>query len=389
MKNIFFSIILLTLFARCGNKTAPETAQTNAETPAASETIRLSRGQLEKSGIALGQPELRSIATTLTANGMVVVLPQSKATVTSKIGGRIEQFFIHEGQQVKKGQVLMSIASNAIFDLQQAYLQAKADLMFWEKELERQKTLSSQNVGATKNYEEARSKYAHTQGDVQVAAAKLRYLGIDLGNLDNPDRLNLAQTVVITAPISGNVSSVLVNLGASVGEGTTVCNIVGLDDLHAHVEVFAKDIGRVQPGQMTFIRFPNTALPQLRAEVEYISRELNPDTKTFSLHVHLPASKGNSYLPGMPIIAEIQTRAGARTMALPEAAVLHDGRASYCFIALNPDKETIDFQKIVFEPTLQNGGWIGIPEGLLTGKTVVLRGANLIEGQMRRGEMEE
>lgn len=391
MKNIFFSIATLFMFSGCGNKSTSEATVAEAAVTAttAPQTVILTREQLQRAGIELGQPEQRSIAATLTANGTVVVLPEDKATVSSKIGGRIEQFFIHEGQQVQKGQALMRIASSAVFDIQQAYLQAKADLIFLDKELERQKTLSAQNVGATKLYEEAQSKYFRAKGDLQTAAAKLEYLGIGLENLNHPDQLKLANSITVRAPISGNVSEIPVNIGANVGEGTSLCNIIGLDDLHAHIAVFAKDMAFVQPGQAVTVRFPNTAYPPLNTKIEYISREIDQASKTYALHIGLPTAKGHSYLPGMPVVADIQLQGGAPGLALPEAAVLHDGNSAYCFIAVNPGGDNIEFQKVAFEPSAQGGGYVGVPPALLDGKTVVLRGANLVDGEMRRGEMEE
>ena len=382
MKHIIFSIITLTIFAGCGSNTSEQSEQPAASTP--ENTITLTREQLQKSGIELGQPEQRKIAATLTANGVVAILPDNKATVTSRIGGMIEQFFVHEGQNVKKGQALMSISASAVFDIQQAYLQAKADLIFLQKELERQKTLSGQQVGATKSYEEIQSKFERANSDLQVADAKLRYLGIDPTNLDR----QLAKTVVVTAPISGNVTSIPVNLGASVGEGTILCNIVGLDDLHAHIEVFAKDIAFVKEGQEVTIHFPNSAAAVMETKVEYISRDLDPETKTYSLHIPLTATKQHNYLPGMPVVAEIKTQGGIPVTALPESALITDGQKVYCFAVVNPEPDKVTFQKLEFEPGLRSGGWMAVPENLLNGKTVVIRGANLVDGEMRKGEME-
>lgn len=391
MKYLLLSISILWIAAGCGSAAAPETpvAQADVSDKPAHEAVTLSRSQLQSAGIELGMAEQRAIASTLLVNGTVAVLPDGKATVSSKIAGRIEQFFIHEGQQVQKGQALMSVSAAAIFDLQQAYLQAKADLIFLEKELERQKTLSSQQVGASKLYEEAQSKYFRAKGDQQTAAAKLQYLGIGLENLEHPERLQLSQTVVVRAPIGGNVTHIPVNLGASVQEGTLLCNIVGLNDLHAHLEVFAKDIPLVREGQAVSIRFPNTNFTPLQTKLEYISRDLDPESKTYSLHVHLPVSKNSHYLPGMPVTAEIQTQSAAGSWALPEAAVLRDGNTSHFFVATEGPGDAIAFQKVVFEPTLRGGGYIGVPEGLLDGKKVVLRGANLVDGELRKGEMQE
>lgn len=386
MKHTFFSILTLTILAGCGSNTPEQT--TEPEKPTSENTVTLTREQLQKAGIELGQPEQRKIAATLTANGEVALLPEDKATVTSRISGMIEQFFIHEGQNVKKGQALMSISASAVFDIQQAYLQTKADLIFLQKELERQKTLSTQQVGAAKNYEEVQSKFARANGDLQVAAAKLRYLGIDPSNLDRNDHLQLAKSVIVTAPISGNITGVPVNLGASVSEGTILCTIVGLDDLHAHIEVFAKDIAFVKEGQEVTVRFPNSPVAPIETKVEYISRDLDPETKTYSLHIHLPAPKQNTYLPGMPVVAEIKTEGGVPVTALPESALITDGQTVYCFLVDNPGPDKITFQKLEFEPGLRTGGWMAVPENLLIGKTVAIRGANLVDGEMRKGDME-
>ena len=383
MKNILFYILIVGILSGCNNTpTTPTVAET-----APVEGIVLNNAQIEKAGIELGMLTERNIAATFSANGVVATLPEGKATVTAKMAGRIEQFFVHEGQNIQKGQALVSISSSTIFDLQQNYLQVKADLIFLEKECARQKTLSSQNVGATKNYEEAQSKLARAKGDVQAIAAKLRYLGIGLEQLDNPDNLNLAKTIIVTAPMSGNITSIPTNLGARVEEGTLLCNIIGLDNLHAHVEVFAKDIALVQTGQPISLRFPNASLPALNAKIEYISREMDPERKTYALHIALP-NNSKGYLPGMPLVADIQTNSMA-LMAIPESAVLQDGETSYCFVVVASNNETVTFKQQPIEPQLRGNGWIGVANGVLDGKKVVLRGANLLEGEMKKGEMQE
>jgi cobalt-zinc-cadmium efflux system membrane fusion protein len=383
------ALFAASLLSACNSGNAPaETETTTAAAPAV-ETVSLLRTQVNTYGITAVSAELREMSPTLYANGTVVVLPEDRATVNAKIAGQVERFFIHEGQNVRAGQPLMSITSSAIFELQHRYLQAKADLVFLEKELERQRTLSSQNVGATKNYEEVQSRYFRAKADLQTASAQLKYLGIGLDGLQNPDQLDVTRSVTVTAPIDGNVSEVMVNLGASVGEQVPLCHIVRLSDMHAHVAVFAKDIGLVREGQTVSVQFPNTGLPAVQADVEHISKEMDPDQKTYALHVHLPAVKGNSFLPGMPVTAQIQTTEKRRTLAVPEAAVLHDGSEYYCFVALDSGGEKIDFQKVVFEPTVQSGGWVGLPEAQFQGKTVVVKGTNWVDGELRKGEMQE
>jgi membrane fusion protein, heavy metal efflux system len=387
MKNILFSAAILLFLAGCGNQNTPENTDATPATAASTEKISLTADQMQKSGIEVAIPTEQGIAAALTVNGTVAVLPEGKATVSSKIAGRVEQILVHEGQNVQKGQVLARVSTSVLFDIQQAYLQAKADLIYLEKELERQKTLSQQQVGAGKNYEEAQSKYARAKGDLEAAAAKLSYLGIGTEQLNNPGQLSLAKSVAITAPIAGNVSAIHVHLGAPVNEGTLLCNVVGLDHLHAHVEVFAKDIALVSPGQTAVVRFPNSSLPEINAKVEYISRELSTDSKTYSIHIPLPAN-GKNWLPGMPLQVDIHTNK-VQALAVPEAALLHDGTETWLFVANSMPDGTMAFEKVNVMPTLRGGGWVALPDAGLTGKKVVVKGAHLIHGEMKRGEMAE
>lgn len=393
MKHIIFALLPLLFLSSCGDTPpAAESSSSSAAAPeaAAPATVSLTEEQMRSAGIETGAPENRVLTSALTANGEVAVLPEGRATVSSKLAGRVERFFIHEGQNVRKGQALMSISSSALFDLQQAYLQAKADLVFLEKEVARQKTLSGEQVGASKMYEEAQSKYLRAQADLQATAAKLKYLGIGVEHLADAAQPNLASTVVVTSPLDGNISSVSVNLGASVTEGTALCHIVNLSDLHAHIEVFTKDIASVQVKSKAVVRFPNTAFPALQTEVEFISRDMSSDSRTYALHIHLPAaSGGHQFLPGMPVTAEIQTGAGAMQPALPESAVLHDGNTSYCFVVRGQSGNRMEFERLEFVPTGSSGGWVGVPAEVLQGKLVVLRGAHLVDGEMRKGDMEE
>ena len=68
--------------------------------------------------------------------------------------------------------------------------------------------------------------------------------------------------------------------------------------------------------------------------------------------------------------------------------VLVDGTETYCFIQESQNGQETTFRKIIFEPVLRGGGWVGLPEDLFKGKSIVVTGANLVDGEMRKSEME-
>ncbi|MEI6409137.1 MAG: efflux RND transporter periplasmic adaptor subunit [Bacteroidota bacterium] len=386
MRNTFFILFILLLGSSCREKN--ESAN-NVSLPAPTlpERITLTREQMKMMGIETGAATTQALASGFSANGIVAVLPQNRAAVTAKMGGRLEEILVHEGQNVRKGQILFKIASSAVFDIQQSYLHAKADLLLLEKELDRQRSLQNSNAGAAKNLEEVQSHYFRAKADLESAAAKLQYLGISTDKLQQADHLQLSPAFPVIAPIAGNVTEIPISLGQSVGEGITLCNIVNASEhLHAHVEVFAQQATAIREGQPVLIHFPGGQHADMRSNVEYVSREINPNTRTVSLHVPLP--DGNGIVPGMPLVAMVEQKPESMP-ALSEAAVLHDGASLYCFVVEKEDAGAVTFRRSPLTARLNTQGFFGLDQAATNGKRFAISGVPILEGELKKGVMQE
>jgi cobalt-zinc-cadmium efflux system membrane fusion protein len=385
MYKILSVISMLGLLAGCSNSSQPNTQKVTS--PNAQGTISLTTGQLHMMGIEIGSVELRQIPTTIIANGTVMVLPQNRASVTAKSAGRIEEILVHEGQNVKKGQPLFRLAVPGLIDIQQAYLHARADLIFLEKEYERQRVLQAGNAGAAKNLEEVQSKYFRAKSDLHSAESKLTYLGVATDGLVDPDHLRLTPMITVYAPIGGNVTEVPISLGQSLPENAALCQIINAaEHLHAHVELFARDAGSVQEGDQVVLRFADGRHPEVRSKVEYISQELNATTRTVSLHVPIPDGKG--IVPGMPLQA-IFEHAPVKKCSAPEAAILAEGESFFGFVVEKESEGKVTFRRKPLLAGAPSEGFVPLDTSIHPGTRMALRGAYILEGEMKKGDMQE
>jgi membrane fusion protein, heavy metal efflux system len=383
MKNILFIIAILA-FSACNKKekTTTETVE-KTETTSSTDTIRLTQEQLQLMKVELGKPERRQMQGIITANGKVTVLANDMADITALFKGRVEKINVHEGQFVKKGDVLMELISPDMINLQEDYLKAKSELHFLTQELDRQRIMAKENVGANKNLQEIESKVFYQNTMLKSAEAKLK-----LAHLPPPQYDSDFETkILIKTPISGYLDHFPVSIGTTVNEGMKLAHVESFDDLHLDIALFEKDLQQVKPNQKVRVRFADPSLPETTGHIEYVGRDIDPITKTATLHVPFTPPSGKIIATDMSVVASIETDNNS-ALALPESAVVQDEDKFYCFTLENTKDKTLIFKKVEILLRGKNNGWLGVSDEL-NGKTVVLRGANVLLGESKKSAMAE
>ncbi|MGH9707834.1 MAG: efflux RND transporter periplasmic adaptor subunit, partial [Candidatus Acidiferrales bacterium] len=207
--------------------------------------------------VAVAQQAAAGRQALLNASGYVT--PRRRATVASKITGRVTGVFFDEGLRVHTGQILATLDES---DAQRALTSAVADrnatqagiadlqvqLQNAEIELRRARELEAQGVGTQENLDNAamaanslKAKIALTKEQVDAAVARI---GEAQQNVDN---------CVIRAPFDG----VIVSKDAQVGEmvspisagggftRTGIATLVDMNSLEIEVDVNEAFIARV------------------------------------------------------------------------------------------------------------------------------------------------
>lgn len=188
----------------------------------------------------------------------------------------------------------MKVLQNADYiQLQQDYVDNKSQLEFLEAEYKRQQELAKENVNSQKILLQSKTQYQSMLAKVSGLKSKLSLLGISSTQIESG---NFQSTISLTAPISGYVTQVNVNIGMFVNPTDVMFKIVDTEHLHAELTVFEKDVPKLKIGQKVRFTLANETVERI-ATVYLIGREIGED-RTVRIHCHLDKEDGE-LLPGM------------------------------------------------------------------------------------------
>ncbi len=331
-------IVIAALFAACGGGAATEDeghgGQGEEEGHGGGSTVTVSPQQFAAIDGVLGKVEMKDLTTALKATGFLKVPPQNVADVTAALGGTVREVLVQEGDHVKKGQALASIADQAIIDLQRDYLDTKARLVYAKAELDRQTELAGANVSAQKTLQQATAEHASLRASVNANAELLRLINID------PDKLNadaIRSTGSIVSPIDGTVAHIAVNVGSKVSGDATMFRVVNNSKLHVDLFLYEQDIAKVKVGQKIDLSLTNLPGKNYTAVVFAIGSAFESETKTIPVHAEITGDK-EGLIDGMGVTARIDVGNANTTAVLTDAIVNMEGK-DFVFIQSAGEEE--------------------------------------------------
>ncbi|AMR26162.1 hypothetical protein A0257_03020 [Hymenobacter psoromatis] len=366
-----------------GGKAGKAAAPTS---PANPDQVMISPAQEKAAGITFGTFERQNMTTEVQANGSVEVPPGNRVSLTAIMGGYVQTVDVLPGEHVRAGETVATLRSPEYLTLQQNYLQSKARVRFLAEDLERQRILDVEDVGAKRKLQLARADYATEQAALRATAAQLRLLGISVAHLDATGQI--VSRVPLTTPIAGFVKAVNINPGQYVGPQDVLVEVLNRDDLHLELKVFEKDVAQVHPGQKILFQIKGAGRPDevLTARVFLVGQAFDDDARTVRVHAHLEPER-TDLLPGQFIAARIQT-AGARVRTLPEAALIQAGELSYIFRRVGTDSGRTIFRRVKVRAGLPQHGDVPVTvlDPLPDTTGLVRRGAYFLDAELRKGE---
>lgn len=349
MKTYFFlSVILIAGLVSCSKKAETPATTASADTTterSLSEQIKITAEQFKNLNPELGHFSETSMDDEVKTTGMVDVPPENLASVSIPVTGFVKTIFANNalpGRFVKKGTILATVESLEFVQMQQDYFQAVAHSAFLEKELERQQTLSAEDIGVKKKLQQADSEFNSNQALIKSLEAKLKIIGINAASLKKGDILSVINVV---APISGYIKNTNINTGKSVSPNDVLFEIISKEHLHVELKVLEKDAYKIQKEQKVLIDEPRLG-NKVSATVFLVGQTFEDDTKAINIHVHLDNEQQEQKLiPGMFINARILT--GTRkARTLPESAVIRAADGNFILILEKQNNKEVVFRKI-------------------------------------------
>ncbi|WP_400192229.1 efflux RND transporter periplasmic adaptor subunit [Hymenobacter sp. B81] len=381
---------LLLSLAACNSAPENPAAEPAAqEQPAAPNEVQLSADELRVAGVRTGRVSRQSSAGALRVNGTLDAPPQSLVVLSAPLGGYVERLPLLAGTRVRKGEAIAVIRNPEFIQVQQDYRQVLSQLEYARTELARQRELVAEEVAPAKNYQRAQAEYRSLQAQRDALAARLRLAGLSVRG-SGP----MATTAALRAPISGFVQKVNATTGQTLAPTDPVAELVDPTHLHVELNVFEKDAPRVRIGQrLRFTLASDSAGGEHLGHVNLVSRTVDPDSRTVSIHGHPDDEDNPRLLPGMFVRAIIETQPAATQAsvpALPEAAVVdYEGR-SYIFVQPAAGQRRYRLVEVRRAGPVENGLVPLVLPATVTAQTlVVTEGAYSLLGKLKNAAEEE
>lgn len=304
--------------------------------------VHFNKEQLERAGITVAEPELRSIGSEIKVNGIIDVPPQNHVSINMPYGGFLKEITVLPGSHVKKGQRLATVNNPAFIQFQQDYLEALGKQELLKEEFERQTTLNAEEVSSTKVLQQAKSDYLINEATIKSNEERLKLIGFD------PEKIKqgkISSSVALYSPVNGSVREVLTNVGKYTNPQDVIMNLTNTDDLHVELTVYENDVSRVHIGQQILFSVANAMEEKRKAEVFLVGSDVRED-RSITVHGHLKG-KEDDLLPGMYVTALLKTD-GQKVLSLPdEAFVRHEGEV-YVFelIKNSANEKTFEMIKV-------------------------------------------
>jgi HlyD family secretion protein len=232
----------------------------------------------EVSVVVVEQPKTLGAGGTAVLNASGYVVARRRATVSSKITGRVIEVLVEEGKPVRKGQVLARLDPTT-YEKSLAF--AQAELEATKRGVAESRVRLEQARITLKRTQQLRAEGIAHQADLDAAETEVRALDARIALAEEQVtvseravalRQNDVVDTVILAPFDGVAISKDAQPGemispVSAGGGFTrtgICSIVDMSSLEIEVDVNESYINRVSPGQRvdaTLDAYPDWRIP--------------------------------------------------------------------------------------------------------------------------------
>lgn len=327
MKSLNILIISSLLVFSCSKKEETVTEETFA---VSGDQITLTDLQKKNAGIESSPLSNQNIANKIILTGQMEVPPQGMAGVSSNTGGIVKVARFMPGNFVSKGQTLAVVENPEMAQLQQDYLQARANLGYAQKDYERQKYLNKYQASSDKVTQRAQNEAQNQSAVVSGIASRLRSYGINPGSVSSG---NIQKTMAVTAPISGYISRVNVTLGQYVSPAEVLYEIVNSGNTVLTLKIFEKDLNKISVGQRVFAYTNQNPQKKYSANIRLIGKDFSAD-RSVLVQCDL-IDKDESLIPGTFMNAEVEVNE-EESIVVPDDAIVTWEDKQYIFEEIKP-----------------------------------------------------
>ncbi len=275
--------------------------------------------------------------------------------VASDMAGRVEWIGPREGEQVKKGDLLVKVDVSA---LKAALDRAQAAFDLADELYQRRQQLYDGKLIAKEDLDRSVTERALALGNLRQA--KVEY-----------------ERGFARAPIDGVVNYLFVDEGEFIDRGKPLLDLVNVDKIKINVSVPELDVRYLRTGQKTLVTVDAFRDRQMTGTVDFVAYKADPATKTFLVRV-LIDNQGHDIRPGMIARVAFMRRVIPDALSAPLFALVDKGGERILFV----EKDGVAHARSVSLGIIERDR-VQITKGLEVGDHLIVQGQTEVEEGMR------
>ena len=287
----------------------------------------------------------------ITTDNVSIVTPRG-------MGGQVKAIFVSEGDNVKKGQLLLKLEDGII---QQNIKQVESQLSFAKNIFSRQENLWKEEIGTEVQYLSAKNNVESLEKQIDLIKEQL-------------------STTSVYAQVSGIVEVVSIRVGETfMGSPMAGITIVNPTSMKAVVDVPENYVSKIRKGMPVVVGVPDLN-QTFNSNISLVSELINVTSRSFIAESKVSGSK--DLKPNQIAVVKILDHEAKNAIVIPVETVQSDEKGKYVYVAAVEGNKTVARKRAVSIGEFYDE-LIEVNSGLAKGDKLITKGyQGLYDGQL-------
>ena len=286
--------------------------------------------------------------------------------------GQVKAIYVKQGQQVRKGQLLLklddAVIQQNVVAARQGLEGIKTQLSYAKNIYQRQKNLWDQGIGTEVQLITAKNNVATLENQLQASQENVKSVQVQ------------SNTSLVYSDVNGVADMVTVKVGELFGSvGSGVIKIVNNGSLKVTGNIPENYLGTVHTGSQVIIQMPDVN-KTFNVAVSFVGASIDVINRGFVVEAKLPFDA--ALKPNQIALMKIKDYAAPNTISIPLNTLQNDDKGKFVMVANTENGKMIAHKRMV-NIGLLSGDVLEVKTGLKPGDVLITEGfGSLYEGQL-------